>query len=55
VIDGDVHVVVERSDTGLTTERLGGVDAEVALDALDDVQADLAAHILGRRHRARAR
>lgn len=55
LIDGDVHVVVERSATGLTTERLGGADAEVVLEALDDVQADLAAHTMGRRRRARGR
>ncbi len=55
LIDGDVHVVVERSPNGITTERLGGPEAEVALNALDDVQADLAAHTLGRRRRGRAR
>lgn len=55
LIDGDVHVVVERTHGGLTTERLGGRDAEVVLNALDDVQYDLAAHILGRRRQARTR
>ncbi len=49
MVDGEVHVVVDRSDRGLTTKRLGAADAAVVVSALDDVQDDLAARLLGHR------
>jgi hypothetical protein len=49
MVDGEVHVVVDRTFGGLTTKRLGAADAAVVVSALDDVQYDLAARLLGHR------
>ena len=48
-VDGDVHLVVERTSAGITTKRLVGAEREHVLKALDDAQYELAAKILGHR------
>ena len=49
LVDGEVHVVVDRRRTGLRTRRLRGAQAAQVLHALDDVQYDLAARLTPRR------
>ena len=47
VIDGEVHVVVERGLRGIATKRLVGTAKKRALEALDDAQYDIAASVIG--------
>jgi len=46
-VDGEVHLIVERTATGLSTRRLRGAERDLVVRALDDVHYDLEAKLIG--------
>lgn len=51
VVDGETHLITERTRTGLRTRRLRGRTELDVLRALDDVQYELEATLIGPRGR----
>lgn len=51
VIDGEVHLIVERTESGLSTRRLLGAERDLVVRTLDDAQFDLEARLIGFRGR----
>lgn len=51
IIDGETHLITERTRTGVRTRRLRGRTELALLRALDDVQYELEAGLVGARGR----
>lgn len=47
VIDGEVFLLKWKRKNIVETRRLTGFDRELALRMLDDIQAEIEAHVLG--------
>ena len=46
-IDGEVHLIVERTPSGFSTRRLRGAERDRVVRTLDDAQYDLEAGLIG--------
>jgi hypothetical protein len=46
-VDGEVHLIVERTPSGFSTKRLRGAERDLVVRTLDDAQYDLEARLIG--------
>lgn len=51
IIDGEVHLIVERDSVGIRTQRLRGRLRNHALRLIESWQSDVEAHAVGLRGR----